>query len=94
MPVLGCRSHEGGGDGKHDDGGAENHRSGINVGEESEDDPGDGEDGGEGGAGQRLVLYPQAGVVPVTLRLGLASVMTFRLVSFLKLSPRSCAKAR
>ena len=80
MPVLGCRSHEGGGDGKHDDGGAENHCSRINVGDESDDDPGDGEDGGEGGAGERLVLDPQAGVVPVTLRLGLATVrMRFRM---------------
>ena len=88
MPVFGCRSHEGGGDGKHDDGGAENHCSGINVGEESDDDPGDCEDGGEGGAGERLVLDPQAGVVPVALRLGLATVRIFRIARFSKLPNR------
>ena len=74
MPVLGRRSHEDGGEREHDDGGAENQRARIDVREEAEDDPGDGEDGGEGRPGEGLVLYPEAGVVPVTLRLGLATV--------------------
>ena len=82
MPVLGRRPHEGRGEGEDDDGGPENDCAGVYVGEEAEDDSGDGEDGGEGGTGEGLVLYPEAGVVPVTLRLGLTTVVKFHVVRF------------
>ena len=74
MPVLGRRCHESGGEGEQDDGGAEDHSAGVDVGEQPHNDPGDGEDGGEGRAGEDLVLYSEAGVVPVTLQLRLATV--------------------
>ena len=67
VPVFGGGAHERGGDGEDDDGRADDGGAGQHVGHDAVEDEEAGEDVGEGGAGENLVLDAQAGIVPVTL---------------------------